>query len=79
MYILNYLENYRYDNTKNVNKYNAHNFIDNISISEDIETEFIVIEFKVSVEIKCGEGNCFAVHYAEKIMGKEKYFLYCTS
>ncbi len=26
-----YLENYRYDNTKNLNKYNSHNFIDNIT------------------------------------------------
>lgn len=32
-----YLENYRYDNTKNLSKYNSHNFVDNISKIEEID------------------------------------------
>lgn len=39
-----YLENYRYDNTKNINKYNAHNFIDNITkISEEDRLKYELI------------------------------------
>ena len=39
-----YLENYRYDNTKNINKYNAHNFIDNITkITEEDRLKYELI------------------------------------
>ena len=39
-----YLENYRYDNTKNLNKYLNHNYIDNITkISEDDRLKYELI------------------------------------
>jgi oxygen-independent coproporphyrinogen-3 oxidase len=39
-----YLEGYRYDNTKNLNKYNAHNYVDNIvKVSEDDRLKYELI------------------------------------
>ena len=39
-----YLENYRYDNTKNLNKYNSHNYIENINkISEEDRLKYELI------------------------------------
>ena len=44
-----YLENYRYDNTRNINKYNAHNFIDNIvKITEEDRLKYeLILGFRV--------------------------------